>query len=96
MARQEIGEKPKHKTPTRDDDLGTNYPADYLLRPFNIWYDSGLQVWPNGRSYDEQDPQLVDDFFEMLHELNYQIWALKNPDEQRPPAPTFEDLFGNG
>lgn len=52
---------------------GTVYPFDdYLAVRFQIWMESGMQVWPRSGGIDEQDAALVNDFQTLLMEYRYQ------------------------
>lgn len=74
LIRVELGKPPKHgkggiKMPA---DWMLNYPREYVLPRFQIWFRSGFQVYPRTGGMDDQDQLLMEDFWLLLDEHDYQ------------------------
>lgn len=57
--------------------IGLNGPDGYVLPAFSVWIRSGLVVYPNGKSYDDQLQWLLDDFQFLMWRYSHHINRLK-------------------
>lgn len=65
--------KSADSTPTKPPaDWGLYHDWEYLAFRFQIWVESGFQVWPRAGGMDEQDADLVADFRTLLLVYRYQ------------------------
>lgn len=80
IARRELGQPPR-TTPEEPAPDGLYYPAPYVLETFDLWYRSDFQTYPNGKAYDEQDPQLLADYAYLLRLVDFHLWRLHKPAE---------------
>lgn len=76
--------------PQPENDWGLNYPRDYVMSPWEIWRLSNYSTWPNGKCYDEQPDDLVQDFVTLNEDYAYQVHHLKKPTVEKPKS--FSDL----
>jgi hypothetical protein len=61
-----------------------NYPADYIVNAWIIWRLSNYTVYPNGKSYDEQPQDLIDDLLLLNRFYAYHVASFK---DTRPMIP---------
>lgn len=89
MARAGLG-----KDIARDDDeppeLAFYYPLAYVLRTWQNFKEHG--IYPNGRGYDDQDPDLMSDWDVVWWYYNRDVDLLIADDDDKPQLPKERDI----
>lgn len=77
VVRADMG-KPSDKLTKPTIDWGLNYPKSYIFFAWRVWRMSSYAVYPNGKPYDEQPHDLIEDFFELERSYSYEAAYLKD------------------
>lgn len=89
MARAALGKEVK-----RDDseppEVAFYYPLTYALKTWQNFKEHG--IYPNGRGYDDQDPDLMADWDVLWWYYNHNIDLLTADDDDTPPPRVERDI----
>lgn len=89
MARAALGKDLIHDDEDEPPDVAFHYPLPYVLRSWQNFKEHG--IYPNGRGYDDQDPDLMADWDVCWWYYNDFVEAL-TADDDDPPHTTERDI----